>query len=579
MCGIWALFGSSDCPEAEVYLQMLLGRGPEMSRVLHLHGGLLGFTRLAINGLNEAGMQPFTRGDISWICNGEIYNAKELADQYGIVNESGSDCEVLGALYEIFRNQDNLSGFFRALDGVFAIVLYDAGRGELIWGRDPYGVRPLFAAWHVEGLEPTSELLEGAGDFAALTVRVLINGGKLRNFCLSSERKAIPEAFNWIQQFRPGSYGILKVPELEGYYESPYHTVPWLKNPMYSPAFTTGFDEATRAVRFALEEAVRKRMMTERPVAALLSGGIDSSLIAALVQKNLRALGLPALKTFSIGMPGSSDVAYARKVADWIGSDHTEVLLTADDFFAAIPSVIRDIESYDITSVRASVGNWLVSKAIRERCNCKVVFNGDGSDELFGSYMYFYNAPSDQAFEDEVERLLKELSYYDVLRSDRSISSHGLEPRTPFLDKQFVAVCRSVATCWRRPLRGKQVEKFLLRKAFDDGITLPREVLWRQKEAFSDGVSSKEKLWFQEIQERVEKVIPVDWKEKAACISYLTPQTAEAYYYRSLYEKFYGEFSAVTAIPAFWMPQWSPGAKDPSARTLAVYSEVAPSSI
>jgi asparagine synthase (glutamine-hydrolysing) len=580
MCGIWALIGSYERPEAESYVKKLSGRGPESAKLTEIPGGFLGFTRLAINGLNEGGMQPFSAGGVTWICNGEIYNARQLSQQYGIPMPSGSDCEVLGPLYQHFREEGNLPGFFQALDGVFAIVLYDSDRKELVWGRDPYGVRPLFAAWKAAWNDDSESGVElsGLGDFAAVSMRLLLSGATLTGICLASERKAIPEDYKWAIQFRPGSYGTLKVPEIQNYYEGIYHTVPWLKNPSYSPANPNGFEESCRAVRFALEEAVKKRMMTERPVAALLSGGIDSSLIASLVQKNLRDLGLPPLKTFSIGMPGSSDLAYARKVADWIGSDHTEVLMTADEFFAAIPQVVHDIESYDITSVRASVGNWLVSKAIAERCNCKVVFNGDGSDEVFGSYMYFYKAPSEQDFENEVSRLLSEIYLYDVLRSDRSISTHGLEPRTPFLDKQFVAVCRSVASCWRRPVMGRQMEKYLLRKAFDDGVTLPNDVLWRQKEAFSDGVSSKEKLWFQEIQERVSKLVDVNWKYKAIEIDHLPPITEEAYYYRSLYESDYGPLTAQTAIPAFWMPRWSPGATDPSARTLAVYSEAVPGS-
>jgi asparagine synthase (glutamine-hydrolysing) len=270
-------------------------------------------------------------------------------------------------------------------------------------------------------------------------------------------------------------------------------------------------------------------------------------------------------------MPGSTDLAFARKVADHIGSDHTEVILHADDFFNAIPKVIYDIESYDITSVRASVGNWLVSKAIREACDCKVVFNGDGSDEVFGSYLYFFRAPSDQAFETEVERLLKEICYYDVLRSDRSISLHGLEPRTPFLDKQFVSVAKSIATSWRRPIQGSRVEKCILRDAFDGTGLLPDEVLWRQKEAFSDGVSSKEKSWYQEIQDRVESIVGEDWKYKAVEYTHCTPLTPEAFYYRTVYESHYGPYTAQTAIPAFWMPRWSPETTDPSARTLKVY--------
>jgi asparagine synthase (glutamine-hydrolysing) len=326
---------------------------------------------------------------------------------------------------------------------------------------------------------------------------------------------------------------------------------------------------ACASLRFALEQAVKKRLMTERPVAALLSGGVDSSLIASLVAKNLRELGKPPLKTFCIGMPGSTDMKFAKIVAEWIGSDHTEILLSADDFFKAIPKVINDIESYDTTTVRASVGNWLIAREIKKLTECKVVFNGDGSDELFGSYLYFYRAPSDREFEEESERLLKDIHYFDVLRSDRSISSHGLEPRTPFLDRQFVAAARSVATEWRRPVRDGLPEKWILRRAFDDGKTLPPQVLWRRKEAFSDGVSSTEKSWFEEIAERVEDLVPENWQERAAKEwSAPQPLTKEQYYYRHIYYTWYGKQSEKTNVPYFWMPKWSPGVTDPSARLL-----------
>jgi asparagine synthase (glutamine-hydrolysing) len=571
MCGIWALFGCQ-CPDPQKWVSKLKARGPESMKVAEELDGYMGFTRLAINGLNDAGMQPFEIPGLRWMCNGEIYNAKDLANQYNIPMPSGSDCEVLGPLYKIFKDADNIRGFFRALDGVFAIVLYDEEDGKLVWGRDPYGVRPLFAAWKVEDLDPTIQMLSDVDDFAGLTMKAILEGGRPEAICLASERKAIPDDFPFVMQFRPGCYASVKIPQIEGFWMESYHSVPWLKNPSYSPAVENGYELAKQAVYTALDKAVEKRLMTERPVAALLSGGIDSSLIAALVQRHLRRLGLPPLKTFSIGMPGSTDVKYAKMVADWIGSEHTVIELTADQFFAAIPDVIRDIESYDITTVRASVGNWLVSKAIREHCDCKVVFNGDGSDELFGSYLYFYNAPNDQEFEDEVERLLEELYFYDVLRSDRSISLHGLEPRTPFLDKQFVATCRSVATCYLRPVKGQRVEKHLLRDSFSESGLLPNEVLWRKKEAFSDGVSSHEKSWYQEIQERVSPLVPSDWEDMATLWSHCTPTSAEAFYYRSVYEQLYGAITATTAIPRFWMPRWTPGATDPSARTLSIYT-------
>jgi asparagine synthase (glutamine-hydrolysing) len=313
---------------------------------------------------------------------------------------------------------------------------------------------------------------------------------------------------------------------------------------------------------------VEKRLMTERPVAALLSGGVDSSLIAALVQKRLVELGKPPLKTFSIGMEGGTDLAYARMVANWIGSDHTEVLVTEDEMFNAIPDVIRDIESYDITTVRASVGNWLIAKKIRELTDCKVVFNGDGSDEVFGSYKYFYKAPTDDAFELESERLLNEIHQYDVLRSDRCISSHGLEARTPFLDKQFVACAKSYPTSLRRPGNGR-MEKQVLRDAFKYTGILPPLVLYRSKEAFSDGVSAKEKSWFEIIQDKIheQNLVPVGWKEDAyAKNMWPAPPTEEAYYYRSIFDKLYPHTGRLWP---YWMPLWSPETTDPSARTLA----------
>jgi asparagine synthase (glutamine-hydrolysing) len=304
--------------------------------------------------------------------------------------------------------------------------------------------------------------------------------------------------------------------------------------------------------------------MTERPVAALLSGGLDSSLIAALVQRELVALGKPALETFTVGFENSPDVLHARQVATHIGSKHTEIIVTPDQFFEVIPQVIHDIESYDITSVRASVGNWFVSREIRRQSDAKVVFNGDGADELFGSYLYFFRSPDDESYEAEVSRLLTDIHKYDVLRSDRCISSHGLEPRTPFLDKQFVSLVRSVPTELLRPRKGVKCEKWILRKAFEPFGLLPDSVLWRQKEAFSDGVSGTAKSWYQEIQERIPESGPKQtfW--------YLTPQTEEAYYYRSIFHQHYG-MEGEKVLSYFWMPKWSGETKDPSARTLSLY--------
>jgi len=520
MCGIWLSIGPPPSMDlVNTSLEALKARGPEGSAHMELYGTTLGFTRLAINGLSAAGMQPMSRG-VHWVCNGEIYNWRALAAEYGIDCTSGSDCEIIGPLYERFLELDiPLAGFFRALDGVFALAIVDELRDKIIVARDPYGVRPLYASF-------TSN----------------------RAF-YASELKALPDGEKF--PVFPGTYQTVTLSTGVITALNTYHTIPFYKQPMLS-----GVGFACMAVRTALEAAVKKRMMTERPVAALLSGGLDSSLVAALIAKELRAVNGPPLRTYSIGMPGSSDLAHAKMVAQWIGSVHTEVVLEAEDFLAAIPEVVRVIESYDTTTVRASVGNWLVAKAITDS-DCKVVFNGDGADEVWGSYLYFYGAPSDAAYEEEVTRLLQDIHYFDVLRSDRCVSSHGLEPRTPYLDREFVAVARSVPTEFRRPSADRP-EKWLMRTAFDDG-TLPKGVLWRRKEAFSDGVSG-ERSWFHIIQERAEQIMG-DWVDPEST-------TAEQAYYRKLYRESFG-YSSVN-VPYKWMPRWSK-ATDPSARTLEIY--------
>lgn len=559
MCGIWFRLGPMMVIHTpKTWIQTLLPRGPESMTVTSLSGDItLGFTRLAINGLTEDGMQPFGHHQTTWMCNGEIYNWAELAFQHNIQNlKSKSDCEVIGHLYNLYK--DNLATLFRMFDGVFAIVIVDEERKQVIVARDPYGVRPLYTGTKFEYKH------ENGNTFSVGTQTIFF----------SSELKGLIPISDHTGHFPPGTYQVYDIQTKKLLRSEKYHTTPWLKNPLFTMNHTSGLEMACMGLRFSLEEAIRKRMLMERPVAALLSGGIDSSLIASLVQKQLRMQNLPPLRTFSIGMKGSEDLRHAKMVADWIGSQHTEIVLTADDFFKAIPGVIRAIETYDTTTVRASVGNWLVSKAIREKSDCKVVFNGDGSDEVFGSYLYFYNAPTDQLFEEESQRLLDDMYMFDVQRSDRSISSHGLEPRTPFLDKQFVAVARSLPTYWRRPVKGRQVEKWILRKAFDDGVTLPHQVLWRRKEAFSDGVSSQEKSWYQEIQERVMPFMPENWYEKAQRhYQHLPPQTPEQYYYRYIFEAEFSKTPSQTCVPYFWMPRWSPGATDPSARTLSVYNE------
>ncbi len=320
-----------------------------------------------------------------------------------------------------------------------------------------------------------------------------------------------------------------------------------------------------------LSEAVKKRVITmERNLACLLSGGLDSSLITALVSKYVPK---GQLQTYSIGMIGGSDLSYARMVSQHINSKHTEIVLTENEFFEAIQEVIYNIESYDTTTVRASVGNYLVAKYISQNSDAKVIFNGDGSDELTGGYMYFHNCPSDIEFDHECKRLLTNLQYYDVLRSDRCISCHGLEARTPFLDRTFVHEYLSIPISVRNHNNEQDMEKHLLRKAVEtmDPELLPPPVLWRTKEAFSDGVSSQEKSWYEIIQSKLDTVYSEEeFLQKSNQYKFNPPTTKEQLYYREIFESHYKNRSSV--IPAFWMPRYSI-ATDSSARKLDIYKK------
>lgn len=542
MCGIWLYLGKDAAIDTDPAALALYARGPESTSVVRIPDvGIALFTRLAINGLRPEGMQPMQSDDLLWMCNGEIYNWKQLAASYGIEATSGSDCEIIGPLYKIFKAQGiPIENLFRTFDGVFACVIVDREDGKVFMARDPYGVRPLY-------IGSSSGIVIAASEIKALT----------------------PYGIPSIRAVAPGSMEVYGV-KAQLRETVQYHTIPWIKSP------ETDYEKYRLAIKKGLREAVKKRMLSDRPVAALLSGGVDSSLVAALVAEQLRAAGPEAkpLNTFSIGFDGSSDLMYARKVAAWIGSKHHEIVATPEEFFRAIPEVIRAIESFDTTTVRASVGNYLVAKAVRELSDCKVVFNGDGSDEVFGSYLYFKNAPSDAAFEVETRRLLQEIHMFDVLRSDRSISSNGLEARTPFLDKQFVATAMAVPTEWRRP-SATVAEKAVLRAAFADEALLPDDVLNRRKEAFSDGVSGAEKSWYELVQEHAEKRCPPDWRIQAGKFSEPRPATAEQFYYRNLYETFYPGVKPVN-VPHFWLPKWCGDAKDPSARTLDVYKTAQP---
>jgi asparagine synthase (glutamine-hydrolysing) len=492
---------------------------------------VLGFTRLAINGLTPEGHQPFAKDGKYLICNGEIYNHTALAERHGIEVPTGtSDCYVIVALASRMTPKE----LCRTLDGVFAFVFF--ADNELLVARDPYGVRPLFEATYDRG-------------------------GR----CFASEIKGLPPGYTSIAPFPPGTYRRYSTTTGKMLETCRYHEIPHTKMAYFSAPWH--WEESKRALRESLLAAVRKRIVCERPIGALLSGGVDSSLVASIAASELKKVD-KKLHTFSIGMPGSTDLVFAQKVADHIGSIHHTIVKSREEFLAAIPEVIRATETYDITSVRASVGNYLVGKYIRENTDIKVVLNGDGADEIGGGYLYFYAAPSDEAFEAETERLLEEIHLYDVLRSDRGMAANGLEARTPFLDKNVVATWRALDSSYRRPRIQTEslkdmIEKRVLREAFEFGYYLPLDVLYRKKEAFSDGVAATVEKWYQ---------IPEDPTVNLTAYAHIhnPPKTQEALRYRKIFAECYGE-AAAPLIPHMWMPRFVEGATDPSARTLALY--------
>ena len=499
----------------------------------------IGFSRLHIQGEKSGAEQPFKMSDGRQVlCNGEIFNSDILIRQLGLVVPPGSsDCAVIPALLE--RGLD-LQTVARQLDGDFAIVVVDLSASTMTVARDPYGVRPLYYAT-----------------------------AKGKWIGLASELKGFPKEPRptFVEAVAPGTAITYPLDTAEYKYVKTWHQAPWLKTPYWRSSLE-GLTAGGDALRHALEEGVKKRLTTVRAIGACLSGGLDSSLVAAIAAKHLAKKGMQ-LHTYTVGMEGSPDLMAARLVAAHIKSIHHERILTAEECLAVIPEVVKTIESFDITTVRASVGNYFVGALVKsETPDVKVVLNGDGADEVLGGYLYMQAAPDEAAFEAETDRLLAEIHRYDVLRSERCMAAHGLESRSPFLDRQFVSVARSLPTDALRP-SASMIEKGILRTAFSEDGILPKKVLWRRKEAFSDGISRAEKSWFVLAAAEGEKHV-TDWQAKAAAYEVNPPPTAEAFWYRELFHQSYPETSAMAVAPAMWMPRFV-NATDPSARTLSLY--------
>jgi asparagine synthase (glutamine-hydrolysing) len=597
MCGIFALLNNTTRFSGQHVREAFMvgkNRGPEDYHISSFDEKLvLGFHRLAINGLDATSMQPITIGSCTLICNGEIYNYKELFKYLQIIPKTESDCEIIIHLYIKYGIEHTLT----LLDGVFAFVLYDNKELEtppvIHIARDPFGVRPLCMMQRASYDEDDGETLFAISSDVKVLSHLLhaeheADDDSQEELMFSTQNKQyvknnLRTDEYQVKHIAPGTFQTFtRSFKIRSQWRqigqaTPYYTAGYTKD-TYRNSDIFNFSEqniAWKGICYQLNQAVKKRVIgtTERPIACLLSGGLDSSLITAMVNKYYDGV----LETYSIGMKGSEDLLRAKEVADYLGTKHTSIELTKEQFFDAIPYVIYSIESYDTTTVRASVGNYLVGKYISEHSNAKVIFNGDGSDELTGGYLYFLSATDDLDFDFECRRLLKNISTFDVLRSDKCISSHGLEPRTPFLDKQLVDYYLSLPASLRNPLSHFHnaagtipCEKLLLRQAINaiEPDLLPKHILWRTKEAFSDGVSGDDGSWFQIIDNMIEKMANCDDTINPFTSTHNLPRTREQLYYRQLFDSYYPNMA--TLIPYFWMPRFV-DAEDSSARTLAVY--------
>jgi len=571
MCGIFALLNTDnfDYTQQKIISEQFnkgKRRGPEYSKLEDQYMKMyLGFHRLAINGLNSESNQPIVINDIVLICNGEIYNYKQLYNTLNIKPTTDSDCEIIIHLYINYGIEQTLN----MLDGVYSFVLYDTkkDKNNVYVARDPFGVRPLYKLYNINDVDELFNMYGFASDLKCLEYFYNQNTNNYR-----------------IEQFEPGTYSVF---QYNNGLNSRWNEI--ISNKSYFlPSFIitshTNDISETKEETFSrisndLNNAITKRCVTtERPVACLLSGGLDSSLIAALVADYFRGNG-KQIETYSIGLENSEDIKYARIVADYIQSNHTEIIVTEEQMFNSIPEVIKAIETYDTTTVRASIGNYLIGKHIATNSDAKVIFNGDGSDELFGGYLYMNKCPDDIEFDKEIRRLLKDIYNFDVLRSDKSISSNGLEPRTPFLDRNFINNILSIPTYFRNHNNFGLTEKYLLRNSFthlfySDCLgrqILPDEILWRKKEAFSDGVSSQGRSLFTILQEKISK--RMNEEQCSLQTDYINSKQGielEKIYYKQIFDKEFPNCSHI--IPYFWMPKYT-NAYDPSARTLDVYTK------
>ena len=546
MCGIFLYLGKKYTNEELInYGNKIVHRGPDDTTFLNIKNNenelFMMFHRLAINGLNPESNQPFINSGIYLVCNGEIFNFKVLITEHDLngVYKSESDCEVILHLY----NKYGIEETCKLLDGEFAFVLYDSNKNVLYSARDQLGIRSLY--WSKNG-----------------------NG----EICFASELKALPPGMEYVGQFPPASYWSSDKKTIKKYYN-------FVSEKLINDEQTE--EEIIANIRTLFEKAVEKRLMSDRKLACLLSGGLDSTTVSAIVANKF---GPYSLNTYSIGLRGSIDLHYAKLAADYLKTNHVSIELSNDEFLDAIEKTIKQIESYDTTSVRASVGNYLVSLFIKEHSDDTVIFCGDVSDEIFASYRGFTYAPEDLELYNENIGMLENINFFDVLRSDKSIAGAGLEARVPFSDIHFLKYCMSLHPKHKRfsagPMRAcsdadqvesgatkeriipkDRIEKYLFRKAFEH--LLPPELAWRVKTAFSDGVSNAENPWYEIIKTHMnEKYTDEEFEEKSAKYEHNTPYDKESLYYREVYESYYP--NTAHTIPYFWKQPFMEE-EDPSA--------------
>lgn len=520
MCSIMGYKGGSVAYDKfKQHFDRTISRGPDMQRIIQYSDITLGFERLAIMGLTEEGMQPFELNDNALVCNGEIYGfreiKRELENEYSFVSDS--DCEILLPMYEKYGNE-----MFAMLDAEYACIIYDAKKDDLIAARDPIGIRPLFY-----GYTDADEIM------------------------FASEAKNLVGLVGEVKPFPPGHY------YADGKFTC-YRDMTEVKE-----VVKDDIETVCKNIHDKLVAGIEKRLDADAPLGFLLSGGLDSSLVCAVSAKLLKK----PIRTFAIGMNTDAiDLKYAKEVADHIGSDHKEIIITRDDVINALKEVISILGTYDITTIRASIGMYLICKAIHEQTDIRVLMTGEISDELFG-YKYTDFAPDADSFQKEAAKRIRELYMYDVLRADRCISSNSMEARVPFGDLDFASYVMSIDP--EMKLNKYNKGKYLLRHAFE-GDYLPYDILMREKAAFSDAVGHS---MVDHLKEYAEEVYS-DEQFETECKKYdfATPFTKESLLYRQIFEEYYPNQARM--IADFWMPNkaWEGcNVNDPSARVLSNY--------